>query len=57
MRIAGLDDFYQYDAERSQLYGEATGTVFRLGDRVRVRVESVVVAAGEVNFELLPPGR
>ena len=57
VRIAGLDDFYQYDAERSQLYGEATGTVFRLGDRVRVRVESVVVAAGEVNFELLPPGR
>ena len=55
VRISGLDDYYQYDAEHSRLVGEATGTVFKLGDRVRVRVESVVIPAGEVNFELRPP--
>ncbi|MBR1561395.1 MAG: ribonuclease R [Clostridia bacterium] len=55
VHIAGLDDFYVYDAERSRLVGEATGTVFKLGDRVRVRMESAVVQAGEINFELVPP--
>lgn len=53
VHIAGLDDFYVYDAEGSRIVGEATGTVYRLGDRVRVRVESVVVQAGEINFELI----
>ena len=55
VHIAGLDDFYVYDAERSRIVGEATGTVFKLGDRVRVRMESAVIPAGEINFELLPP--
>ena len=55
VRFSSLDDYYLFDAERSQIVGEATGTVFRLGDRVRVRVESVVVEAGEVNFALVPP--
>ena len=57
VHIAGLDDYYIYDADHSRLVGEATGTVFQLGDRVRVRMESAVVAAGEINFELLPPRR
>jgi len=55
VHIAGLDDYYVYDEERKRIVGEATGTVFKLGDRVRVRVESAVVPAGEINFELLPP--
>ena len=55
VHIAGLDDYYVYDEARKRIVGEATGTVFKLGDRVRVRMESAVVAAGEINFELLPP--
>ncbi len=55
VHIAGLDDYYEYDKERSRLVGSATGTVFKLGDRVRVRAESVNVPLGEINFELLPP--
>ena len=55
VHIAGLDDFYVFDAERSRIVGEATGTVFKLGDHVRVRMESAVIPAGEINFELLPP--
>ena len=55
VHIAGLDDYYTYDPDHNRLRGEATGTVFKLGDRVRVQVESVVVQAGEINFRLLPP--
>lgn len=55
VHISGLDDYYEYDRERSRLYGSATGTVFKLGDRVRVRIERASVPLGEINFELLPP--
>ena len=54
VHIAGLDDYYEYDRERGRLYGSATGTVFKPGDKVRVRAESVSVPLGEINFELLP---
>ena len=57
VHISGLDDYYEYDRERNLLYGTATGTTFRLGDRVRVRVERANVPLGEINFELLPPRR
>lgn len=55
VRLSGLDDYYEYDGDRGQLVGTATGTVFRPGDRVRVRAESVNVPLGEINFQLLPP--
>ena len=55
VHIASLDDYYEYDAERGRLTGSATGTVFKPGDRVRVRLERVNVPLGEINFELLPP--
>lgn len=53
VHIADLDDdYYNYDAERQLLRGNATGQIFRLGMRVRVRVLSASVERGEVNFEL-----
>ena len=55
VHISALDDYYDYDKSRNLLRGEATGTTFRLGDRVRVRVARVNVPLGEINFELLPP--
>ena len=55
VHISELDDYYVYDEARRRIVGEATGTVFKLGDRVRVRMQSAVVPAGEINFELLPP--
>lgn len=54
VHIAGLDDYYVYDEPNQRIVGQATGTVFKLGDRVRVRMESANVPAGEINFELLP---
>ena len=55
VHIASMDDYYEFDQPRSRLVGSATGTVFRLGDRVRVRAESASVPLGEINFTLLPP--
>ena len=55
VHISGLDDYYEFDKARSRLVGEATGNVFALGDRVRVRVERVNVPLGEINFQLVPP--
>lgn len=50
VRLTDLDDFYTLDFEHSRLYGEATGNVYRVGDKIRVRVESVSVSEGEINF-------
>lgn len=55
VHISTLDDYYEYDAVRRRLFGTATGTVFKPGDRVRVRAVQVSVPLGEINFELLPP--
>lgn len=42
VHISGLgDDFYQYAEGRHTLVGEQHGTVYRLGDHVRVRVARV----------------
>lgn len=39
------DDFYEYDEERMLLTGRQSGKTYRLGDRVRVVVESVSVSS------------
>ena len=55
VHISSLDDYYEYDDVRGRLVGSATGTVFKPGDRVRVRVERVSIPLGEINFELIAP--
>ena len=55
VHISELDDYFEYDGDRSRLVGSATGVTFKLGDRVRVRAERVSVPLGEINFSLLPP--
>ena len=55
VHISSLDDYYEYDAAHRRLFGTATGTVFGLGDRVRVRAVQVSIPLGEINFELVPP--
>jgi len=46
------DDYYVHEPERFMLVGEDRGRSFRLGQRVRVRVLSVSVAQGKIDFEL-----
>ena len=57
VHISSLDDYYEYDREHSRLYGTATGTVFKPGDRVRVRIERASIPLGEINFALVPPAK
>lgn len=47
------DDYYEYDAERMRLTGRQTGRVYKLGDKVRVMVESASVATLELNLDLV----
>jgi len=54
VHIASLDDYYDYDRERSQLVGITTRNVFGLGDRVRIQVDSVDLDRAEINFVLVP---
>lgn len=54
VHIASMDDYYDYDRERGQLVGIMSRNVFRMGDRVRVRVDSVDIDRAEINFTLVP---
>lgn len=48
-----VDDFYIFDNEKRELYGKTVGKTFRLGDKVKIRVNSVSVARAEIDFELV----
>lgn len=54
IHITGLpSDYYQFDAAKQRLVGERTRKVFRLGDRLRVRVARVDLDDRKIDFELL----
>ena len=46
------DDRYYYREETFEMYGIDTGRVFRLGDRVRIRVAGADKSTKTVDFEL-----
>ncbi len=48
------DDYYEFDQRRHALYGSQKRRVFKLGDRVRVRVERVNVDKHLVDFSVVP---
>lgn len=47
------NDYYYYDAARHRLIGEASGYTYQLGDRVRVKLESVNLEEHKIDFSLL----
>jgi ribonuclease R len=52
------DDYYYFDAIHHRLMGERTGTIYKLGDIVRVKVIKVDIDARKIDFELVGmPGR
>ncbi len=54
IHITGLPkDYYYFEAAHHRLVGERTRRVFRLGDRVHVRVTRVDLEERKVDFELL----
>lgn len=52
-----LNDYYQFDSTHHQLIGENSGTVYRIGDRVKVSVIAVNLQQKQIDFTLLDTER
>ena len=44
------DDFYYYDEDNYRYVGQHSGKVYRLGDKVRIRVKDVELAKKQMNY-------
>ena len=54
VHISGLkSDYYHYDGDNLSLTGERSGKVFRILDRVTIRVAKVDIEERKIDFELL----
>lgn len=53
VHISRLPDYFLFYPERFCLVGQHTGQTYRLGDRVRVRVDNVSLARKQIDFSLL----
>lgn len=47
------DDYYIYDERHLSLIGERTKKVYRLGDKMKIKVEKVDIASREIYFDLI----
>ena len=50
-------DFYEYDEARYRLVGKRTHKVFRLGDKVRIKVKNANLNQRLLDYELIEPER
>ena len=50
-------EYFALDARRHQLVGQESGTVYRLGQRVRVVLEAAYPRERKLDFRLAPRGR
>lgn len=48
-----VDDFYIFNNEKRELYGQTSGRIFRIGDKVKIKVENVSIARAEIDFALI----
>lgn len=51
------NDYYQFDINHQQLIGENSGQIYRLGDKVSIRVEAVSLEQRQVDFSLISTER
>ena len=45
-----VDDYYIYDNEKRELFGQGSNKVFKIGDSVKIRVANVSIAKAEIDF-------
>ncbi|TCJ98555.1 RNAse R [Volucribacter psittacicida] len=58
VHVSSLDnDYYAFDAARQMLVGENSGTVYRLGDAVTIKVEAVSLEQRQVDFSMVQTNR
>jgi ribonuclease R len=48
-----VDDYYIYDNEKKELFGQRNHKVFKIGDTVKIRVDKVSIAKAEIDFALI----
>ena len=54
VRIADLvDDFYIYDEDKYEFYGESTGKTYKLGQKVKIKVKKADVSMRALDFEMV----
>ena len=54
IHVTGLgNDYFQFDPVKHRMVGERSGQVFRLGDRIRVKVARVSLDDRKIDFELI----
>ncbi len=51
--IKTLNDYYHYDEELMMLIGERTKNIYKVGDKVRIKVMRTNIPEGEVDFKIL----
>jgi ribonuclease R len=51
------DDYFRFEEAQHAMVGSRTGVVYRLGDRVSVRLVEAAPVAGALRFELVSEGR
>ncbi|BGI51038.1 MAG: ribonuclease R [Arsenophonus endosymbiont of Ceratovacuna japonica] len=47
------NDYYYYDNIRQRLIGQSSGIIYRLGDKVKIRVEAVHMDECKIDFSLI----
>lgn len=58
VHVSSLDnDYYRYDSIGQRMIGESSGTMYRLGDTVKVRVEAVNMDQRKIDFSLISTDR
>jgi ribonuclease R len=58
IHVTGLPkDYYYHEASHHRMVGERTGRIFRLGQKLQVRLTRVNLEERKIDFELVEPGR
>ena len=54
IHITNLPEFYHFNERDLTLRGEKSGTTFRVGQQIRIRVERADKMSGEIDFSFIP---
>ncbi|MBF0699902.1 ribonuclease R [Streptococcus danieliae] len=57
IHVTNLPEFYHFDERSLSLRGERSGTTFRVGQPIRIRVERADKETGEIDFAYLAGGQ
>ncbi|MGT2636875.1 ribonuclease R [Streptococcus ratti] len=56
IHVTTLPEFYHFNERSLSLQGEKSGTVFRVGQKIKVKLTRADKATGDIDFEYMPSG-